>query len=177
MADLHHGRLWPNTCVPHDAISLTGRKGPYMRTRGRRRTPSHLRTRTGETKDALAPQHEDAGKTKDALAPRDEDAGKTKDALAPQDEVAQNLLILRCEATAEPRRRGGFATVPQAGEREKYPSGRGWRAQSASRVRVCLRLTLDQRGGIAGAGLGHDPDNGIAVALEVVAGFAALFPG
>ena len=29
MADLHHGRLWPNTCVPHDAISLTGRKGPY----------------------------------------------------------------------------------------------------------------------------------------------------
>src|SRR5689334_15285089 len=35
MADLHHGRLWPNTCVPHDAISLTGRKGPYMRARGR----------------------------------------------------------------------------------------------------------------------------------------------
>jgi hypothetical protein len=31
-------------------------------------------------------------------------------------EVAQNLLILRCEATAEPRRRGGFAKVPLAGE-------------------------------------------------------------
>ena len=73
MADLHHGRLWPNTCVPHDAISLTGRKGPYMRTRGK-------------TKDALAPQHEDEGETKDALAPQDEDAGETKDALAPQDE-------------------------------------------------------------------------------------------
>src|SRR6187549_3622116 len=34
-----HGRSsswpsWPNTCVPHYAISLTGRKGPYMRTRG-----------------------------------------------------------------------------------------------------------------------------------------------
>src|SRR4026208_947701 len=33
-----HGRSsswpsWPNTCVPHYAISLTGRKGPYMRTR------------------------------------------------------------------------------------------------------------------------------------------------
>jgi hypothetical protein len=128
-----------------------------------RALPSHLRMRPrGGSGFALAPQHED---------------GEAKDALAPQNEVAQNLLFLRCEATAEPRRRGGFATAPQAGEREKYPSGRGWRAQSASRVRVCLRLTFDQRGGIAGAGLGHDPDDGIAVALEVVAGFAALFPG
>src|SRR6185437_12554544 len=90
MADLHHGRLWPNTCVPHDAISLTGRKGPYMRTRGetkdagRRRTPSHLKH-----------------------------------------EGAQNLLVLRCEATAEPRRRGGFATVPLAGEVGE-PQRAGW---------------------------------------------------
>jgi hypothetical protein len=28
----------------------------------------------------------------------------------------KKLLILRCEAIAEPRRRGGFAIVPLAGE-------------------------------------------------------------
>jgi hypothetical protein len=75
--------------------------------------------------------HEDAGETKDALGPssmrtwgrrrtpshlKHEDAGETKDALPPEDEEAQNLLILRSEATAEPRRRGGFAIVPLAGE-------------------------------------------------------------
>src|SRR6185369_5287462 len=38
-------------------------------------------------------------------------------ALAPQDEAAQNLLIQRSERS-EPRRRGGFATVPKTGEGE-----------------------------------------------------------
>jgi hypothetical protein len=74
-----------------------------MRARGRRRTPSHLK-------------HEDAGRRRTPSHLKHEDAGETKDALPPEDEEAQNLLILRSEATAEPRRRGGFAIVPLAGE-------------------------------------------------------------
>src|SRR5690349_23995616 len=58
---------------------------------------------------------------------------RRKDALAPQNEVAQNRLLLRCEATAEPRRRGGFAIVPK---RERVASA------SASRVRACEVRTL-----------------------------------
>src|SRR5689334_23839385 len=85
MADLHHGRLWPNTCVPHDAISLTGRKGPYMRTPGRRRALAPQEEGAGRRR-TLAPQEEDAGRRR-MLAPQEEDAGRRR-MLAPQEEDA-----------------------------------------------------------------------------------------
>src|SRR6185295_917459 len=92
MADLHHGRLWPNTCVPHDAISLTGRKGPYMRTRGRRRAPSHLRIRTAVVERRAHLRMRRKG-NRGTRPPQDDE------------EVFLRLsLILRCEAIAEPRR-------------------------------------------------------------------------
>src|SRR6185503_2731794 len=77
MADLHHGRLWPNTCVPHDAISLTGRKGPYMRTRGDEGRP-HLQDEDASCRRrTLAPQDEGASGRR-TLAHKDEDEQLTK---------------------------------------------------------------------------------------------------
>src|SRR6185312_6752783 len=69
-----------------------------MRTRGRRRTPSHLRMRTrGEAKDALAPQDEDAGKRRTLISHGE--VKPKKRLLMPQDGRISRLpfrLILRC---------------------------------------------------------------------------------